>query len=90
LQVVDRLSHVALCGKDERCESLVVVFHLPSALRPAMQTQSAYFLEVANLLETLEHFGISQLCITQNGATRLDGFDDLVGHVARQGESGSI
>ena len=73
LEVVDCLAHVALGGKDERGEAFFAVFDL---------------LHLANLEETLENLLVTDLAVAEDGATTLDGLNDLVGLVAGKGEAG--
>ena len=62
-----------LGGEDERLEASVVVRRL---------------LGLQHLLEALEHLLVGELREAEDGAARLDRLDDLVRHVARQGEAG--
>lgn len=75
LEVVDGLAHVALGSEDEGLQALVVVLD---------------FFSGANLLQALQDLGVAQLAVPQDGATRLDGLDDLVAHVARERETGRV
>lgn len=96
LEVVDCLTHVALGGEYQRGEALVVRFDLISARRTRMTLNEAevktptHLLKLAYLLEPLQHFCVAQLRIPQDGTTRLDRLNDLVGHVAGEGESGRV
>ena len=46
--------------------------------------------EFTNLEQTFEDFRVPQLCIPQDSTPALNGFDDLVCHIARQTEPSGV
>lgn len=49
-----------------------------------------HIFHLANLLQTLQNLGVPQLAISQDGTSRLYRLDDLVGHVASEGETSRV
>lgn len=52
--------------------------------------KQTYILELAHLQQPLKNLRVGESSVTEDGASRLDGFDDLVGHVAGEGESSGV
>lgn len=75
LQVVDRLSHITFRTKHQRGQTLVIVLDL---------------LGLDDLQQPLDHLRIRQPRIPQDGTSRLERLDDLVGLVTRKREPGGI
>jgi hypothetical protein len=95
LEVVDGLSHISFGGKDQCCESFIVVLDLDVSARLFNTNRlvcktETYILGGTDLLESLENFGISKFRVSEDSTSRLNRLNDLVGHVASEGESRRI
>ena len=73
LEVIDRLTHVALGAEDERGDAVFGVFDL---------------FRTADLHEPVHDLGVGEASVAEDGAAGLEGLDDLVGGVAGEGEAG--
>ncbi len=73
LQVVNRLPHIPLGAKHQRRNPIVRKLNL---------------LRLGNLQQTAHNLLVRQAGVAQDGAARLQGLDDFIGHVAGEGEAG--
>ena len=74
LQVIDRLAHITLGTEYQGSDTVLRVFNL---------------LRLADLFQALDNLPIGQPGVSKDSTSRLDGFDDLIGLVASERESGS-
>lgn len=73
LEVVDSLSHIAFRAEDERGDAVVGVGDVFGG---------------ADLHEAVDDLGVGETGVAENGAAGLEGLDDFIGLVAREGEAG--
>ena len=72
LQIVDRLPHVPLGRKHQRGQPVIRILDL---------------LRAADVQQALHQLCVCQACVPQDCTAGLEGFDDLVGGVASEGEA---
>jgi hypothetical protein len=71
--------------------SKVPVFETQLLISESVQHgYETYILGLAHFQESFQYFGILQLCVTKKSTSTLYWFDDLVGHVTREGEASCI
>ena len=75
LKIVEGISHVTLGREDDGLQPTIGVAHL---------------LGGADVFETGQDLLVRETAVPKDGGTGLDGFDNLGGDVARQGESGGV
>jgi len=75
LKIVEGISHVTLGREDDGLQPTIGVGHL---------------LGGADVFETGQNLFVRKTAVPKDGGTGLNGFDDLGGNVARQGESGGV